>query len=43
MYFIIKGENFFDKYMKIVETVSNIIITKKFNSELTYNKKYLKA
>ena len=29
--------------MKMVETVSNIIITKKFNSKLTYNKKYLKA
>ena len=41
MYFMIKDENFFDKYMTIWEKVSNI--TKKFNSELTYNKKYLKA
>ena len=25
MYFMIKGENFFDKYMKIWEKVNNII------------------
>ena len=31
-----------DKYMKIWEKVSNIIKSK-FNSELIYNKKYLKA
>ena len=41
MYFMIKGENFFDKYMKIWEKVNNII--KKVNSEVIYNKKYLKA
>ena len=32
----------FDKYMTIWENVSNVII-KKLNSELIYNKKYLKA
>ena len=41
MYFMIKDENFFDKYMTIWEKVSNII--KNINSELIYNKKYLKA
>ena len=33
MYFFIKDEKFFDKYMTILEKVSNIII-KKINSEL---------
>ena len=42
MYFMIKDEKFFDKYMKIWEKVSNII-KNKFNSELIYNKKYLKV
>ena len=41
MYFMIKDENFFDKYIKIWEKVNNII--KKVNSEVIYNKKYLKA
>ena len=36
MYFMIKDEKYFDKYMKIWERVSNII--KKINSELVYNK-----
>ena len=31
MYFVIKDENIFDKYMKIWENVNNII--KKINSE----------
>ena len=35
MYFMIKDEIFFDKYMKICEKVSNII--KQINSELIYN------
>ena len=38
---MIKDENFFDKYMTSLKKVSNII--KKINSELIYNKKYLKA
>ena len=42
MYFMIKYEIFFDKYMTILEKVSNTI-KRKFNSELIYNKKYLKA
>ena len=42
MYFMIKGENLVDNYMTIWEKFSNIIINK-FNSELIYNKKYLKA
>ena len=33
MYFMIKDENFFDKYMAIWKKVSNIII-KKINSEI---------
>ena len=41
MYFKIEDEKFFDKYMEILEKVSNII-KNKFNSELIYNKKYLK-
>ena len=41
MYFKIKDENISDKYMVIWEKVSNVI--KKINSELIYNKKYLKA
>ena len=39
IYFMIKEENVFDKYMEILEKVSNII--KKSNSELIYSKKYL--
>ena len=42
MNFMIKDEKFFDKYMTIWEKVSNIIKTN-FNSELIYNKKYIKA
>ena len=42
MYFMIKYEIFFDKYMTILGKVSNTI-KRKFNSELIYNKKYLKA
>ena len=41
MYFMIKDEKIFDKYMKILEKVSKI--RKKSYSELIYNKKYLKA
>ena len=40
IYFAI--EKVFDKYLTIWEKVSNIII-KKINSELKYNKKYLKG
>ena len=40
MYFMIKGEKFFDKCMTTWEKVSNII--KNFNSKLIYNKKYQK-
>ena len=39
---MIKYEKDFSKYMTIWENVRNIII-KKFNSELIYNKKYLKT
>ena len=42
IYFLIKEENVFIKYIEILEKVSNIIKTK-FNSELIYSKKYLKA
>ena len=42
MYFMIRDENFFDKYMTIWEKLSNII-KKTLNSELMYNKEYLKA
>ena len=42
MYLVIKDENFFDKYMKVWKKFSHII-KNKFNSELVYNKKYLKA
>ena len=42
MYLMLKDEKKIDKYMTIWEKVSNIII-KKINSELIYNKKYLKA
>ena len=42
MYFMIKDENIFDKYMKIWEKICNIIKTK-FNSKLMYNKKYIKS
>ena len=41
MYFMIKDENIFDKYMTIWEKVSNTI--KKINRKLIYNNKYLKA
>ena len=34
-------KNFFDKYINIWEKVSNITKSK-FNSDLKYNKKYLK-
>ena len=40
--FLIKDETLFDKCNKIWEKVSNII-KKEFNSELVYNKRYLKA
>ena len=40
MYFMIKDEKKINKYMAIWEKVSNII--KKINSELIYNKKYVK-
>ena len=42
MYFMIKDENLFDNYMTIWEKVINVI-KQKFNSELIYNRKYLKA
>ena len=42
MFFMIEDKNFFDKYMKIWEKVSNII-KNKFNSELIYDKIYLKT
>ena len=45
IYFLTKEkikEKVFIKYMKILDKVSNII-KKKFNSELIYSKKYLKA
>ena len=41
MYFMIKDENIFDKYLTIWEKVSNTI--KKINSKLVCNNKYLKA
>ena len=41
IYFMIKDEKVFDKNMRIWEKGSNIV--KKINSELIYNKKYLKA
>ena len=40
--FLIKDKTLFDKYNKIWDKVSNII-KKDFNSELVYNKRYLKA
>ena len=42
MYFMIKDKKLFNKYIKIWEKVSNTIKIK-FNSELMYNKQYLKA
>ena len=39
---MIEDEKFFDKYIKILEKVSNIII-KKINPGLIYYKKHLKA
>ena len=39
---MIKDENLFDNYMAIWEKVINVI-KQKFNSELIYNRKYLKA
>ena len=42
MYFMIKDKKRFDKYIKIWEKISNTIKIK-FNSELIYNKQYLKA
>ena len=41
IYFLIKGENVFIKYMETLEKVRNII-TDKFNSELIYSKKISK-
>ena len=43
MYFLIKDEEFFDKFNDIREKISNIIKKKKINKELTYNKKFLKS
>ena len=40
MYFLIKDEKVFGKYMEIWENISNIIKTS--NSELICNKRYLK-
>ena len=37
--FMIKDEISFDKYMKVLEKLNNII--KRINSKLIYNKKYL--
>ena len=42
IYFLMKEENVFIKYMEILEQVSNIIKSE-INTELTYGKKYLKA
>ena len=42
IFFLIKEENVFIKYMEILEKVNNII-KNKFNSKLMYSKKYLKA
>ena len=42
MHFMIKDENFFDKYMTISEKVINVII-KKIYSELISNKKISKS
>ena len=42
IYFLIKEEKVFIKYMEILEKVRKIIKSK-FNSELIYFKKYLKA
>ena len=41
MSFLMKDDEFLEKYNEIWETIINII--KKLNSELIYNKKYLKA
>ena len=41
-YFIIEEEKVFDKYMEILEKVSNIV-NGKFNSELIYNKNYIEV
>ena len=42
IYFLIKKEKEFIKYKEILEKIRNII-KNKFNSQLLYNKKYLKA
>ena len=42
IYFLIKKEKVFIKYMDILENVRNII-KNKFNSEFLYSKKYLKT
>ena len=42
IYFLIKKEKVFIKYLKILEKARNII-KNKFNSEIIYSKKYLKA
>ena len=41
MPFLMKDEEFLEKYIGVLEKVSNII--NKNNSELIYNQKYLKA
>ena len=41
-FFLMKDKEYLEKYNEIWEKVSNII-KNKFNSELVYNKKYLKA
>ena len=41
IYFLLKEEKLFIKYMEILETVRNII-KHKFNSELIYSKKIYK-
>ena len=42
IYFLIKEEKVFIKYMEILEKVNNIFKSK-CDSELIYSKKYLKA
>ena len=42
IYFLIKAEKVFIKYMEILEKVKTII-KNKFNCELRYSKKYIKA
>ena len=42
IYFLIKKEKVFIKYMQILEKVRNVM-KRKFDSELIYSKKYLKV